>query len=271
MLRPYFASGGVCIPVTGSPPSMRPILPGLRLPLRRRRTAPGAAISFLLHAALILFLVERGRELLDTRSRTLGRLGGGGGGGEDGSGRVVVNFFALPASGAPAAVELPAPPHVSVADLSPLQAVRLDLPRLELPAVAPALGVPRATGAAASGSGQGPGGGGGAGTGAGPGVGPALGSGTGDAGSYIVAAPRMAILPPLASVPRSVAGRTYRVRFWVGADGRVTRIEIDPPIPDADYGREFQQRMMAYQFYPARTRDGRSVASVVTVPVRIGN
>jgi len=81
----------------------------------------------------------------------------------------------------------------------------------------------------------------------------------------------MAILPPLASVPRSVAGRTYRVRFWVGAEGRVTRIEVDPPIPDADYGREFQQRMMAYQFYPARTRDGQSVASVVTVPVRIGN
>src|ERR1051325_7045476 len=173
MLRPYFASGGVCIPVTGSPASMRPILPGLRLPLGRRRTAPGAAISFLLHAALIIFLVERGRELLDARSRTLGRHRGGGGGGEAGSGRVEVNFFALPASGAPAAVELPAPPHVPVADLSPLQAVRLDLPRLELPAVAPALGLPRATGTAASGSGQGPGGGGGAGTGVGPGVGPA--------------------------------------------------------------------------------------------------
>src|ERR1051325_6675798 len=121
MLRPYFASGGVCIPVTGSPPSMRPILPGLRLPLGRRRTAPGAAISFLLHEALIIFLIERGRELLDTRSRTLGRLRGGGGG-EDGSGRVEVNFFALPASGAPATVELPAPPHVPVADLSPLPA-----------------------------------------------------------------------------------------------------------------------------------------------------
>ena len=160
-----------------------------------------------------------------------------------------------------------------VADLSLLQAVRLDLPRLELPAVAPALGtVAAATGAAATGSGLGPGGGAGVGPGAGPGAGSALGPGTGDAGSYIfVAAPRMAILPPLASVPRSVAGRTYRVRFWVGAEGRVTRIEVDPPIPDADYGREFRQRMMAYQFYPARTRDGRSVASVVTVPVRIGN
>jgi hypothetical protein len=68
-----------------------------------------------------------------------------------------------------------------------------------------------------------------------------------------------------------VAGRTYRVTFWVSAAGRVTRVVVDPPIADAEYGREFQLRMMAYQFYPARTRDGRNVASVVTVPLRIGN
>src|SRR5439155_170730 len=128
-----------------------------------------------------LFLVVRGRELLETRARTQGWPGGGAGG-VGGPGRREVNFFALPANGAPTAVELPAPPHVPVADLSLLQAVRLDLPRLELPAVAPALGtVAAATGAAASGSSQGPGGGGGggggAGAGAGPGVGAALGPG----------------------------------------------------------------------------------------------
>jgi len=42
-------------------------------------------------------------------------------------------------------------------------------------------------------------------------------------------------------------------------------------LDDAAYGREFQQRMMAYQFYPAHTRDGRNVTYVVTVPLRIGN
>ena len=52
---------------------------------------------------------------------------------------------------------------------------------------------------------------------------------------------------------------------------RVTRVEVDPPIADAEYGREFQQRMMAYRFYPAHTRDGRSVANVVTIPIRIGH
>jgi len=46
---------------------------------------------------------------------------------------------------------------------------------------------------------------------------------------------------------------------------------VDPPIADAAYGREFQQRMMAYRFYPAHTRDGRSVANVVTIPIRIGH
>jgi len=79
----------------------------------------------------------------------------------------------------------------------------------------------------------------------------------------------------LSNVPGSVLGRTYRVRFWVSAEGRVTRVEWDPPITNADYSREFQQRMMAFRFYPAHTRDGQNVASVVTVgvtvPRRVGN
>jgi len=126
--------------------------------------------------------------------------------------------------------------------------------------------------AGAATSGAGPGAGGSQGGGAGGGTGAAPGPGTGGEGGYIfVASPRTAILPPLARVPGSVAGRTYVVKFWVAADGRVTRVEIDPPIADAAYSREFQQRMMAYQFYPARTRDGRNVASVVLVPLRIGN
>jgi len=58
---------------------------------------------------------------------------------------------------------------------------------------------------------------------------------------------------------------------WVTDEGRVARVELDPPIPDAAYGREFQQRMMAYLFYPAHTRDGRMMADVVTIPVRFSN
>src|SRR5947199_409667 len=114
--------------------------------------------------------------------------------------------------------------------------------------------------------------GGGRGTGLGAASGAGVGPGTGDEAGYIFpASPRTAILPPLASVPGSVAGRTYHVKFWVSVEGRVIRVEVEPPIADAAYGREFQQRMMAYQFYPAHTRDGRNVTYVVTVPLRIGN
>src|SRR5207237_8652916 len=80
--------------------------------------------------------------------------------------------------------------------------------------------------------------GGGPASGAGAGAGP----GTGDEGGYILhAAPRTAILPPLAQVPGSVAGRTLRVSFWVAADGRVTRVEVDPPIGDARYDQEVER------------------------------
>jgi hypothetical protein len=76
----------------------------------------------------------------------------------------------------------------------------------------------------------------------------------------IPAAPKWAIIPP-DGMPR---GR-HEVRFWVNADGLVTRVEITPPIKDADYRREFTKRMMGYLFNPATTRDGRHIDFVATV------
>jgi len=78
-------------------------------------------------------------------------------------------------------------------------------------------------------------------------------------------------VPPLAKVPGSLAGRTYRVKFWVAADGNVTRVEVDPPMHDEPYRREFLERMKAFRFYPAHTRDGTNVASVFTVAITLGN
>jgi hypothetical protein len=176
-----------------------------------------------------------------------------------------VNFFAIPA-GAPAAVEMALPPRLALSDLSALRRINVELPPLQLTQAT--LPVPTT---AALGGGGGNAGGGGRGTGPGAATGSGLGSGTGDEAGYIFpAAPRRANVPSLGKVPGSVAGHTYRVKFWVSAEGRVTRVEVDPPIADVEYGREFQQRMMAYQFYPAHTRDGRSVANVVTIPIRIG-
>ena len=235
------------------PPADRPPLPGLRLPLGRRRSAPGVALALFLHVAVIGALLVRGRALLQ-------RAPGG-----PGSSRDAVNFFALPAAGAPAAVDVAVSPRLTLADLSALPRIPVELPPLDLSQAMP----PVPVAAPRDGAGNGGGGGGAGGTGS-PGAG--MGSGTGDEAGYIFpASPRTAILPPLAKVPGSVAGHTYHVKFWVSAEGRVTLVEVDPPIADAAYGREFQQRMMAYQFYPAHTRDGRNVTYVVTVPLRIGN
>jgi len=210
------------------------------------------------HALILAVLIVHGREVLQ---RLPGAPGHGGGGGN----RPQVNFFTLPTTG-PTAVLVPAAPALALSDVRSLPQLKLDLPPLEVPRET--VRVALLGGAAAGASGAGPGAGGGQGGGTGADAGP----GTGGEGGYIfVASPRTAILPPLTKVPGSVAGRTYVVKFWVAVDGRVTRVEIDPPIADAAYSREFQQRMMAYQFYPARTRDGRNVASVVPVPLRIGN
>jgi hypothetical protein len=213
----------------------------------------------LVHGAIIGALVVHGREIL-----------GRGQGGSRASGEAKVNFFAIPA-GAPAAVEMTLSPRLALSDLSALRRIHVELPPLELPQAT--LPVPTVALGGGGGGGGGNAGGGAAGrTGPGAAAGVGVGPGTGDEAGYIFpASPRTAILPPLARVPGSVAGRTYRVMFWVSVEGRVTRVDVVPPIADAAYGREFQQRMMAYQFYPAHTRDGRNVTYVVTVPLRIGN
>src|SRR5881628_1702011 len=116
-----------------APPTSTPTpLPGLRLPVARRRLGGGAALSFLVHAGVIALLVLRGRELLQ-------RAGGGApgerGGGAAAGGRPPVNFFTLPPAAAPAAVAVPEAPRVSPSDLRALHDIPVDLPRIELPRV----------------------------------------------------------------------------------------------------------------------------------------
>jgi len=252
-LRPYIRVRGYTTGIV-TPPSAAPLpLPGLRLPLPSRGVAPGTVLAVLVHASVIGALVMQGREPA--------------GGGPRPAAPHAVNFFVL-SRGSPASVDVALTPNIPLADLSRLRRITIELPPVDLPRATLPLPVVRmsdgTSGAGAAGAGGGPGADAGTGAGTGP--------GTGDEGGYILhAAPRTAILPPLAQVPGSVTGRTLRVSFWVAADGRVTRVEVDPPIADAAYNREFQRRMMAYQFYPAHTRGGRTLADVVIVPLRIGN
>jgi hypothetical protein len=224
------------------------------LPLGRRQLAPGTVAAIIAHGAIVILLLTAGRDAGGRRSGVR----------DDGPGNAGarrVNFFVLPAA-APAAVDVTAAPRVALADLAALPRIPVALPPLDLERgvmPAPAIG------------GGGPGGEAGA-TGATGAAGEGLGPGTGGEAGYIFpASPRTAILPPLAKVPGAVAGRWYHVKFWVAADGRVTRVDVDPPIVDAGYGRAFQQHMMAYRFYPAHTRDGRTVPYVATDSLRIGN
>ena len=81
----------------------------------------------------------------------------------------------------------------------------------------------------------------------------------------VAAYPRWAIAPP-AGAPRNVRGRRYEVRFWVAADGQVTRIEVTPEIENESYRRKFIERMMATQFIPA-TSDGQPIDFVTTITI----
>lgn len=247
------------------PETSRPPFSAYALPLPRRRQGPAAALSLLAHVTIAVLVLWRGAALVAS--------GGGGGagprGGGGGGGRPAVSWFALPAPSVAQAQEIPAvpPPAVTVPTIAlpTPEPVKIEPP---MPAITIAPPVAVGVGAGTSGGpGAGPGSGGGKGTGTGTGVGSDSGAGSGGEAGYIFpASPRWTIFPP-PGAPREARGRRHEVRFWVTAEGRVTRVEVTPPIKDASYRREFIERMMGYLFNPAATRDGRHVDYVASVTV----
>ena len=246
------------------PPAPRPIFDSYALPLPQRREGPAAVLSFLVHVAIAMLVLWRGAALFE---------GGGGGGtgprgGGGGGGRPAVSWFALPTpSQAEAVRQTPAPaPAVTVptAAAPVVEPVKIQLPPPNISITPPAaVGTGDGT---TGGPGQGPGSGGGTGTGTGTGKGADAGPGSGGNASDIFAAtPRWMILAP-PGAPSDAKGR-HEVRFWVTADGRVTKIDVTPPIKDSGYRRDFTERMMGYLFKPATTRDGRPVESIASLVV----
>jgi TonB family protein len=57
------------------------------------------------------------------------------------------------------------------------------------------------------------------------------------------------------------------VNFQIGADGRVTDIDVVPPITDKKFARKFDEVMRGYRFRPARDAEGQDVPGVLTVTV----
>jgi protein TonB len=245
--------------------SRRPQVPELRLPRTHQSSLGGTAVSLAVHGFLVFLIVWTGRQVAGGDFRAAGGpgpLGGGGGGGGGEVRYLEIQPYVTPSN-----------PLRTEADQTP--AVELPIPRPELREISPEtrqIRIARPTGpvvpaqaigrgpGSGGGPGAGTGSGGGVGTGRGTGVGSGIGPGTGgDGGDGYAPRSRQMLLPP--DAPPSIKGREFRVRFWINERGRVTRIEVEPPIPDASYRREFHDRMRQFRFYPARDADGNPIAS----------
>jgi hypothetical protein len=154
---------------------------------------------------------------------------------------------------------MPALPTVVPPPLTLPDPVTIDVPAVQLAAPPAATPTAAASSAGVTG-GQGPGSGGGQGTGTGPGTGADAGPGSGGEGGYILPAFVKGVI-----LPAECARGDFLVRFWVEVDGRVSRVEVNPPPKAAGCRREMMERMKAYQFRPATTRDGQPVASIYQI------
>ncbi len=252
-----------------------PPRPSLRIQLPPpRRSAWGGIASVLLHLLLLVAVVAANwRQVLSWAPVTqLGNPneaeGGGGGGGS-------IRPVALPAFERPSAPSVRERPREQPVIAPPV--VTPPEPEVVPPPAEPAVAIsaaPDSIPSASAGQG-GPGMGGGRGSGIGPGqgsgVGPGSGSGTGPGrggagGRGTPPEPRQVILPPL-DYPGGLRGRTIAVTFWVGTDGRVERVALDPEIEDRGFARKFAEVMKNYRFRPARSPDGVAIAGTTTVSV----
>ncbi|MEZ4378826.1 MAG: hypothetical protein AB7N73_04400 [Gemmatimonadales bacterium] len=245
------------------------------LPVAPGRSRASALLSLLIHAAIIVVLARVGLEEATTRGNPLSALfdqqpGGGGGGGTGG-----VAFVAIPPPPPP-----PPPPEEQVVppEITPTVVPPVE-PEPELkPVPTPPPPAPDTTPAGPPGGTQGTGGGsgGGEGTGTGPGTGSGVGpgsgggSGGGTGGGGQRGSPpqaRQLILPPLDGVPKSLRGKSVLVTFRIDVEGRVSDIDVVPPISDRGFARKFDETMRGYRFRPARDANGVAVPGILPLTV----
>jgi len=250
-------------------PRPRPV-PGVLLPGVRRSPWSGL-ISVLLHVAVVVaILVSQWQELMTWEEiRGPGDAGSPGQGGGGGGGLQLIALPALRSAPPPPAqpVPLPPPPVEPV----PVPEPTVTAPEPEAPvALAPVDSIPPSGGqggpGVGGGRGSGTGLGDGAGTGRGSGDGSGGGSGGGGGGSATPPMPRQVILPPL-DYPGSMRGKRFAVTFWVGTDGRVVKVAVEPEIPDGGFARRFEDVMRNYRFRPGRSAEGKAIPGTTTVNV----
>lgn len=225
-----------------------------------RRDPRGVVLAVLVHLALLLLATGGAQVALRTAPTTEFlsdgiRRGGGGGGGS-------LSVYIAPAA-SPAVVVAPppvVPPPVPVpAPVTPPLAPPRETPPPEAPAArAASAGDELGAGGPGSGGGAGAGAGSGSGEGVGPGSGSGSGGGSGDGGPVSSPVWRSGALP-FEPPPKSLRGKSVRVTFYVRADGRVERLDTDPPISDAEYAARFDETLRSFRFLPARTVTGTAV------------
>jgi len=231
-----------------------PAPPTLQLPRTARSFQGSVAVSAAAHLAIIAVLVWE-----TSRPPASPPAGAPGAPGTSGGRRV--DYLALPPYRAPAAADQtqprrPPPTPVlraEIQDVAPVTSVADVVPVAALPGTL--------QGAAGAGAG------GGIGTTAGPGTGSGAGPGGGE-GAVFPPRAQYSILPPLPK-PASVRGKSFRVHFWVSPSGRVTRVDVSPQIPDADYRKRFVQLMYEYTFTPAMRPDGVPVVGETVITITL--
>ena len=225
-------------------------------------------VSVLLHAALLLAIIQLGREQGDIAGEADGGAslgGGGGGGGSSGRRLSDVTYYVTiePLSPeAPTTIELPVIEPIEPLSVDVPPAPTLEMPAAQVPDIALGGGGVGTGEGPGQGSGTGPGSGSGTGGGDGAGIGTGTGDGTGPgsgAGGTITPPDPTAMIMQPADAPRSLRGRSIVVRLNIDARGRVTNVRLIPPSGDRRYDRELVRRAEQWTFRPARDASGRAV------------
>jgi len=228
----------------------------------------GVMLSAVVHAAIVLAALWSGSRLMEA-DRMPGAGKGRGGGGGGGGARAVLLF--APVEAAPAGPALPLPPPLVMPKAAPVPLPEVPPPDVPPPTLSPAQ-LLASLGAAAGpgkGSGAGPGAGSGSGGGTGSGVGPGTGPDSGGGGGTLYPAQVHGLILTPPDPPSSVRGHTYTARFEISERGDVMRVSLSPMPADRQYAATMLDRLRHYTFSPARTLDGRAVASTWEIRLTI--
>lgn len=243
--------------------------PEARLPENRVSFKGGTTMSMVVHGLVVLIIIWTGIEAANRLAGTGPGTGPAGGGGGAGSQVTYVEIPAYVGQNRSVRATESETEGVEFSMLEPevktiVRPIQQEKFPQTLARVAPAVWRGRGSGSESSG-GAGPGTGGGVGSGRGTGVGSDAGPGTGGGRGSILAPEPRSVVYPVEEPPRAVSGVELVIHFWVDARGRVTKVEIEPPLEDTQYRRKLVESLSQWVFYPARTAEGRATEGELIV------